>query len=122
MFNFINNDSKTVVISYGHTFTTCYNTLKEKKIDIIKLNQINDISDKLVGIIKKYDNVYMFEETIERGSMGECIAKNLLENEFKGKFKHISVCNEFVKQATQNEQRNQYSLDKDAIKNIVCGG
>lgn len=122
VFNFINNDSKTVVISYGHTFTTCYNTLKEKKIDIIKLNQINDISDKLVGIIKKYDNVYMFEETIERGSMGECIAKKLLENEFKGKFKHISVCNEFVKQATQNEQRNQYSLDKDAIKNIVCGG
>ena len=95
-FDILNKNSKIAVISYGHTFSSCYNSLKNENIDLIKLNLVNDISFDLL--------------------------EKLNESNFSGNFIHYAIRNEFVKQATQNEQRAEYLLDNDSIKRIVCGG
>ncbi len=121
-FSCIEKGSKIAVISYGYTFSSCYSALTPEKVDLFKLNLINDINSKLVQKLLSYQKIYFFEETSRKGSIGESVAAELLKNGFKGEFSHISVENEFVKQATKSEQREKYSLDEKSIIEITLGG
>lgn len=114
-------DGDNAVISYGYTFAECANTLANKKIALVKLNSINKIQPELIKKLSNYKRIFMFEEVVKSGSIGSVIATGLLENGYKGTFKHVSVDNCFVKQATQTEQRQAFCLDSASILNIVNG-
>lgn len=114
-------DGDTAVISYGYTFAECANALANKKIALVKLNCINKIQPELIKKLSNYKRIFMFEEAVKSGSIGSVIAAGLLENGYDGYFKHVSVDNCFVKQATQAEQREAFGLDSASILNIVDG-
>ncbi len=121
-FDVFEKESDKTVVSYGYTFSSCYSVLKDKNISLVKLNLINYIDGTLLKAISKYKTVYFFEETSKIGSIGEYLSSELLKFGFKGEFKHYCVANEFVKQATQGEQREKYSLDAESILKITLGG
>ncbi len=121
-FDLFSSESKIAVISYGYTFALCHSVLKDEKIDLVKLNLVNYLGDDLSERLMRYDKIYFFEETSKRGSIGEMIAAQLLCAGYKGKFKHIAIDNEFVKQATQSQQREKYLIDAKSIYDITIGG
>ncbi len=114
-------NGKIAVIAYGHTFSECANALSDKKVSLIKLNCVNNISAELIEVILKHKKVFVFEEAVESGSIGTIIADKLLEKGYNGSFKHFAIDNCFVKQASQVEQREQAKLNKEFILNFVNG-
>lgn len=111
----------TAVVSYGYTFSECASALENTNVSFIKLNCINSISDDLIKKLSEYKKIFVFEESVISGSVGSAIADKLLENNYKGDFKHIAIDNCFVKQATQSEQRQMLGLDKESIIKCVNG-
>ncbi len=111
----------TAVVSYGYTFAECAKVLKNSNVVLVKLNCINKIEPELIKTLANYKCVIVFEEAVKSGSIGSVIATGLLENGYSGKFKHISVDNCFVKQATQAQQREDAGLDSASIIKIVNG-
>lgn len=118
-YTLISNSSDLCVVSYGVEFSNCYAALNGEKVDLIKLNCINKLSNELVEALLKYKKIFFFEETTIRGGIGEMLAGKLLEKGFSGCYKISAIKSEYVKQGTQNEQRNLYGLSKESIINTV---
>ena len=111
----------TAVISYGYTFSECALALENENVSLIKLNCINNITPDLIEKLSEYKKIFVFEESVVSGSVGSAIADKLLQNNYKGEFKHIAIENCFIKQATQSEQRQMAGLDKESIIKYVNG-
>ena len=118
-YTFIENFSDICVASYGVEFANCYNALKDKGCDLLKFNCINRFDKELIDKLSQYKSIFFFEETAQRGGIGEMLGSALLENGYKGTYNISAVANEFVKQATQQEQRSKYGLDAESIINTV---
>lgn len=116
---FSNGD--VAVVSYGYTFSECAAALADSNVSLIKLNCINKIEHDLIKELCSFKKVFVFEEAVLSGSVGSVIADSLLESSYNGEFKHISVGNRFVKQATQHEQRELVGLDKASIIKYING-
>ncbi len=119
-FAFFGNDRDTVVVSYGVTFGYAVSALGDR-VDYCKLNCL-ECGDELTKKLAKYKRIFFFEENVRRGGIGERLALNLLQGGYGGKYRLIAVPDEFVRQATQGEQRAEYGLDAEGIKNTVFGG
>ena len=75
-----------------------------------------------MNYIKSNKNVFFFEESIKSGSVGEALAAMLEENSISVSYRHICICDEFVKQASVDSQLKAYKLDKKSIVSIVKEG
>ena len=115
----LSKKSQTAVISYGINFSFCYKALQNEAVDLVKLNRLTDLSDSFIDRLKNYKTIYMFEETVPNGSIGEHLSARLIAKHYCGRFYHKTVKNEFVKQATQSEQRRRYGLDVQSVHEIV---
>ena len=114
--------SKKCIVTYGREFSACYEALEEiNDAFIIKLNKIKPISKNVFSHLREVDNIYFFEEGIKTGGVGECFGSLLAENSIKSDYKHISVGDDFIKQASVNSQFKKYNLDKDSVIKIVNG-
>lgn len=118
-YDVFSSNGKTAVISYGITFSYCVNALNNTGIDFIKLNCVNFLPDELIARLTEYENIYFFEETVQRGSVAEMLALRLLEIGYKGKFKSVAVPTQFVPQGTQAQQRDMYNLSTEKIRTIL---
>jgi len=116
---FAEKSSDTCVVSYGVEFADCYNALKDRDCDLLKLNCINCIGQKLISKLAGYKRIFFFEETVSRGGIGELMGTALLEGGYKGYYRVSAIAREFVKQSTQLEQKHLYGLDSDSIVNTV---
>lgn len=110
---------KTAVICYGALFDTVMNVadkLKEsgKTFTVIKLNELTEISDKLLNSLSVFENVLFFEEAIRSGSVAEHLGCKLLCNGYKGRY-DVTAVDGFVKQKQVDCQRAEYLLDFDSI-------
>lgn len=116
------SDSDIVCLSYGRI---AYNVYKaaflDQKCDFIKLNKIFPIADSLSELLMKYKKVYVFEESMKDGSIGEKLIAGLSKKGFNGKFEHIAVDGQFVNVASVNSQISHFGLDVDSIKNTLRG-
>lgn len=121
------SDAKIAFVTYGRLFSdACMacTELKEKGIStkIIKLNKIKPIDPIAVQEARKCEKLYFYEESLKSGGIGEHFAMLLLENSFSGKYKHIAVTDEFIKQASVAKQLEIYKLDKNSMVNEVLSG
>ena len=82
---------------------------------LIKLNRIKPLDDTVCRYLMKAEKIFFFEEGIKTGGVGECFASMLKENGVNAEYKHISVPDEFVKQASVDSQLKNYGLDIDSI-------
>ncbi len=108
------------IVTYGREFSNCLNALDElEDTYIIKLNKIKPISKGVFHHLEKAKSIYFFEEGIKSGGVGECFGSLLVENGIKADYRHISVGNDFIKQASVARQFEIYNLDKAHIIKIL---
>ena len=119
-----NDDSEIALIAYGRMFfeaIKAQNNLKNAGIDIkiIKLNKIKPLSTDVIDTMSECKNIFFFEESMKGGSIGEKIGAMLLENNYKGKYFHNAVNDEFVAHATVDSLMRKYKLDFKSISEII---
>ena len=113
---FGNNTAKNCIVTYGREFSECikaYESLED--VFIIKLNRIKPIDKNVLNELNNTENIFFYEEAIASGGIGETFGNMLAENNISAFYKHISVTDEFVKQASVDSQMKAYKLDRDSI-------
>ena len=122
-FNVFGNENKKVcLVSYGREFINCYKASQElDNAFVIKLNRIKPLDSEVCNHLKGAEKIYFFEEGVKSGGVGECFAAMLEENGVSADFEHISVGDDFVKQAEVSSQVKKYKLDTQSIIDRVRG-
>lgn len=113
---FGNAGAKNCIVAYGREFSECvkaYESLEDTFV--IKLNRIKPIDTNVLKELKTAENIFFFEEAIASGGIGEAFGNILAENGISALYRHISVTDEFVKQASVDSQMKAYKLDCDSI-------
>ena len=117
-FTLVSGTSKKAIVTYGRLFAEAVSAKSEKdEINIVKLNKIYPLEDKLIETLKDFEEIYVFEETAKSGGIGEHISAKLLESGYEGKFKINAVDNKFVPQGKNDEILKSYGLDSQAMLN-----
>lgn len=115
-----NTNASKCIVTYGREFLQCYDALSElRDAFLVKLNVVKPIPSGAINAVKGCDSVYFFEEGIRSGGVGECFAAEMIESGADAKFVHISVDDEFIKQASVDSQIKNYKLDKQSVIDIV---
>ncbi|MBQ4155036.1 MAG: 1-deoxy-D-xylulose-5-phosphate synthase [Clostridia bacterium] len=114
----------TVIVTFGRVFASAaevYKRLKEqgKAVAVIKLNKVYPLTEDFYKSLMLYKNVLIFEEGIATGGINETILAGLSLNGFKGYAKVFAVNDEFVSQASVENQLKKYRLDADSMYDII---
>jgi 1-deoxy-D-xylulose-5-phosphate synthase len=118
-FTVFKNDGDIAVVSYGIISS---NVLKAQnglaklgtKVDFIKLNKIFPISEELIKLLGAYRKVYIFEEGIRKGGVGEHIASRL-----NNPTKIIALNEGFIPSMPRAEALKENMLDTKSIIRII---
>lgn len=116
---------KTSIVCYGREFSYVCKAKEElsKKginVKIVKLNRIKPIDSAVYSVLNTCSKIFFFEESEQSGSIGETVARHLVEADYNGMYKHIAVNDEFVCHAGVSSQLRKYSLDCDGIVKTVA--
>lgn len=119
-----NPASKSVIVTFGRTFaaaTECYNRLKDEGVApaVLKLNRIYPIDGQVYDALKKFDNIYIFEEGIASGGINETICSGLIKNSINAKVKVFAVNDEFIPHMKPEKALKKYKLDADSMYQII---
>ena len=121
-FTVFSNNGRVAIVTYG---IITANALKAQQLaaecgiaaDVIKLNKIFPISDKLCQVLKEYDNVYFFEEGIRRGGVCEHIVSRAdLKN-----YKITAVFDRFVPAMSRDAAYKRFGFDWESMVSIIKG-
>ncbi len=114
-FTLIGRSSKKLLVTYGRLFSKALNA-ENLDADILKLNRIYPISDKIVDIVKEYDLVCFFEEGIKSGGIAEKLGARLSETDYKGCY-NIRAVEGFVAAANTEFALRAQGLDAESMEN-----
>ena len=112
------NGKEKLVITYGRLFSNVY-AAAEDKVDIIKLNKIFPVSEKIVRIAAEYKEIHFYEEGIKSGGIAELFGSLLIESNYKGSYVIHAIDGEFVPHAQVSSSFKRYGFDVDSIKNTL---
>ena len=113
---------KKAIITYGRIFANAYEASKSlDNTDVIKLNKIYPLSNKLLEDLQHYEDIYFFEEGIKSGGVAQITGNALAESNFKGKYKVYAIDNKFVGASTIESALKRYYLDTDSMIKILKG-
>lgn len=121
-FSVVDGKGKKAIVTYGRLFSEALEAKSETDINIVKLNKIYPLSNDLINTLKGFEEIYVFEETVKSGGIGEHLSALLLQNGFKGKFKICAVENEFIPQMDTTEALSICKLDAKGMVNEVNNG
>lgn len=121
-YSLLSSGSKTLLVSYGiitSELIVAQKKLAEKgiKIDVLKLNKIYPIEDKLIDIVSSYNKVYLFEEGIKKGG----IAEHIVSRSNPAYSKIIAVEDKFVPAMKTSSAHKLLGLDSDSIIALIEG-
>jgi len=105
-----NNNSDTLIVSYGVEVSVCLNVCKDK-FDLLKLNKISPLPD-IKSTLEHYKTVLVVEETEQKGGVGEEIASLMADTDTKVKIKAI---NGFSPHGVPNEVLAMQGLDEKSL-------
>ncbi len=116
----ISNDGEKAIVTYGRIFSNAVEAQKNlDNTDIIKLNKVYPISQACIDTLKKYRQIYFFEEGIRSGGIAEHMACRLLEQGYSGSYTVQAIDGEFVPAATIPSALKKYKLDTQSMIKIV---
>ena len=116
----ISQKGDKAIVTYGRIFSNAVDAQRElENTDIIKLNKIYPISEKIVELLQNYKEIYFFEEGILSGGIAEHIGCRLLEKGYSGKYSTYAIGNEFVGASTIQSALKKYKLDTESMIEIV---
>lgn len=119
-YTIVGGNGEKVIVTYGRIFSNAVDAIKSlDNTDIIKLNKVYPIDDKLVDLLIKYSEIYFFEEGILSGGIAEHVGCKLLSKGYKGKYNVYAINNEFVGAATIPSSLKKYKLDSRSMIEIV---
>lgn len=111
-YTIIGSNGVRALVTYGRLFSNAVDALYNKSdIDIIKLNKIHPLDNKLIDIIGNYNEIHFFEEGIKSGGIGEHLGEKLLERGFNCNYTLHAVNDEFPAQAEVSSALGKYGLD-----------
>ena len=117
--DFVDNNSSVAIISYGRQILDVVCAVKNKKVDIYKLNLINKFNSDMLEKLNSYKTIVFIEECYKNGSVGSMLECCLIKDGFKGDFVHMAVDNKFIKHSTQSEAKKLCGIDADSIKTLI---
>lgn len=123
---FGNTDSNNLIITYGRLTSEAIEAvevLNERGTDIslISLNQIKPLPSGLIKKILNKKKIWFFEEGQRNGGIGEKVASELLQSDYKGKYSLTAIENKFAEQAHISELLKIYKLSQDEMINKISG-
>lgn len=106
------SSKQLAIISCGPSVRELLPLLKENGIDATLINALylNPIDEKMLSELLQYSKIVIYDPYSTRGSLVNLTSAYLLDNGFKGALKAYFIPNEFVKQASINEQLEKYHL------------
>ena len=121
---FGDENAEIAIVTYGRIFGEAhkaYQRLRAEGISVklIKLNIIVPVPEESMDAIRNVKKVYMFEEGVKSGGVGESFASVMLENKLYPEFKLVAFPDCFVKQGKTDSILKQYKLDCDGMVETV---
>ena len=121
-YSVFSNEGKIAIVTYGIISSNAIKALKQLNndginVDVIKLNKIYPVSEKLINKLQEYEKVYFFEEGIRKGGISEHIVS-------RGKFNYYRITaidNSFVPSSSVTAAREKLGLDPISMYKIIKG-
>ena len=121
-FTVFSSKGRVAIVTYGIISS---NALEAQQLlskegisaDVIKLNKVYPVSEKLCDILSDYDKVFFFEEGIRKGGISEHIVSRA--NIRSHKIVAISDC--FVPAMSCEAARKRFGLDSNSMAKTVKG-
>lgn len=115
-----------LIVTYGRLSGEVFKALEILKKQgiapsFLKLNRIIPLPEGCIDICMNYKRILFFEESLERGGIGEHLAFKLDQADYKGEVEVHAVDATFVKQASVENQLKTLGLDCDAIVRAARG-
>ena len=116
-------DSKKdiAIISVGPLTTDLYNLIKDKNIDVTLVDAlfVKPLDDELLKSLLNKKKIIIYDAYSTVNGFIQSVKSRLLDLSYKGEVVSMGVPESFVKQATIQEQREEFKLTiEDVIKNI----
>lgn len=113
------NNNECLAVSYGREYNNLVAATKNNEsVDLLKLVRIYPVSDEVIEICKKYNNIIFFEESSKKNGIGEYLLIKLYESGFRGKMT-IKAIDGFVTHAPVNDSLKKYGLDIESISDFI---
>ncbi|MCM1577849.1 MAG: 1-deoxy-D-xylulose-5-phosphate synthase [Ruminococcus sp.] len=112
------NRGGVLAIGYGRTGIYAEDAAKEAEQSSLRLVKIFPLEEDVINICKSYKRIVFFEESQERGGIGELLSAALLKCGFKGTVE-VHALNGFIKQADSGDILKRAGLDKEGIMKIL---
>ena len=116
----VSQNGKKAIVTYGRIFANAVEAQKSlRNTDIIKLNKVYPITDKIIYLLNNYNEIYFFEEGVLSGGIAEHIGCKLLSSGFNGSYSTYAIGNEFVGASTIPSALKKYRLNTESMIDIV---
>ena len=121
---FGDENAELAIVTYGRIFGEAYSAYEKLKADginvkILKLNIVVPVPEESMKAIRGVKKVFMFEEGVKSGGVGESFASVMLENRLDPEFYLTAFPDCFVKQGKTESVFRQYKLDCDGMVETV---
>lgn len=121
---FGDEDAEIAIVTYGRIFGEAYGAYEKLKADginvkVIKLNIVVPVPEESMEAIRGVKKVFVFEEGVKSGGVGESFASVMLENRLDPEFYLTAFPDCFVKQGKTESVFRQYKLDCDGMVETV---
>lgn len=117
-YKYISGRNKKLVFIYGRIAT--YAKELNNTADILQAIKIFPISNEIIDICLKYDEIYAFEEGEKEGGIAQKLCTALTLAGYKGKFS-ITAVDGFIRHASVTSQLHNAKLDTDSMREIIGG-
>ena len=117
-YKYISGRNKKLVFIYGRI--AAYAKELNNTADILQAIKIYPISNEIIDICLKYDEIYAFEEGEKEGGIAQKLCTALTLAGYKGKFS-ITAVDGFIRHASVTSQLHNAKLDTDSMREIIGG-
>ena len=122
--NVLKEGKDACIISYGYMLDNALkvSNILNKKIDVEVVNARfqKPIDEKMFkDILKKYKNIYVYEEQMKVNSLGSYLVNYANEKGYKGNIKVLGIPDKFVKQGKKGELLEYLELDPDSVAKVI---
>lgn len=118
-YRFTDNKSTTLVITYGRISAFAERLCGENSLNLLRLIKLSPLDDEVFRLCAEHEKIFVFEEALKHGGVGERLCTALCGIGFKGEITVSAVDGEFVKMGTVEQQLARYGLDFDGMKSTV---
>lgn len=118
------NTNKNLIVTYGKITNEICNAVIELKnngldCSILKLIKISPIPKEVLDIAREYHNIFIFEEVIKSGGVGQKLLSELVEDGYKGNIRITAIDNQFIRQSSVASCYRNFKFDKDGVVEVI---